>query len=456
MRWPRFASYRDSGVEKLGLIPSHWRICDLQDAASSTRFSFVDGPFGSDLKNEEYVDEGIPLIQLNNIGEGVHSLQSLRFVTAEKAATLQKHCAVPGDIVIAKMAHPVARAAVVDAQFQKYLIVADCIKLSVDSTAFDKRFVQYWLNSSQCKAIAETLSMGVTRLRINLGAVKKLPLPAPPMGEQNAIVHFLDRETAKLDSLKSKQERLIELLQEKHQAFVSHAVTKGLNANARMKDSEIEWLGAVPAHWEVVRLGRLFREVSQPGNDELPLLSVSIHSGVSDREFDVGELERNVARSEDRTKYKQVQPGDLVYNMMRAWQGAFGAVIVRGMVSPAYVVARPRKRIVTSYVEAVLRTPQAVEKLRLHSYGITDFRLRLYWDEFKTIEIPMPPVEEQALIVAALTHQDARLSHLIDKSRRAIDVVREHRTALISAAVTGKINVNPRVDVPAGTLTLVA
>ena len=189
----------------------------------------------------------------------------------------------------------------------------------------------------------------------------------------------------------TKQKRLIELLKEKRQAVISHAVTKGLDPNAPMKNSGVEWLGEVPEHWDVLRLGTLFREAADEGVDDLPILSVSIHHGVSDAELDEQELDRKVSRSEDRSKYKRVQPGDLAYNMMRAWQGGFGAVRVRGMVSPAYVVARPIADFATEFIEHLLRTPRAVEEMRRRSHGVTDFRLRLYWEEFKTIHIGLPP-----------------------------------------------------------------
>ena len=136
-----------------------------------------------------------------------------------------------------------------------------------------------------------------------------------------------------------------------------------------MKPSGIEWLGDIPAHWAIARLGNLFKNVAEPGSDELPILTVSIHRGVSDREETEDEMDRKVSRSEDRTKYVKVLPGDLVYNMMRAWQGGFGAVKAEGMVSPAYVVARPRQELETTYIEKVLRTPLAIEQLRRYSQG---------------------------------------------------------------------------------------
>jgi type I restriction enzyme S subunit len=276
---------------------------------------------------------------------------------------------------------------------------------------------------------------------LSVEVIGNLRVPVPPFPEQVAIAAFLDRECGKIDGLVAEQERLIALLKEKRQAVITQAVTKGLDPDAPMKDSGIAWLGQVPAHWEVSRLGALFSEVAEDGEDGLPVLSVSIHSGVSDDELADEQLERKVTRSEDRTKYKKVEPGDLVYNMMRAWQGGFGTVSVAGMVSPAYVVARPVGAVRTQFIEFLLRSPQAVEEMRRHSRGVTDFRLRLYWDEFKQIRVALPAPPEQEAILAAVAAEIARSDSLAAEAERAIALLKERRAALISAAVTGKIDV---------------
>lgn len=206
------------------------------------------------------------------------------------------------------------------------------------------------------------------------------------------------------------------------------------------KESGVEWLGEVPGHWEVARVGALFREVNEPGDESLPILCVSIHDGVSDRELDENEMDRKVTRSDDRSKYKKVRPGDLVYNMMRAWQGGFGAVSVEGMVSPAYVVARPIGNVPTPVVEQLLRTPNAVEEMRRYSRGVTDFRLRLYWDEFKNLSIVLPPEREQTAIAAFLDRETAKIDALVAEQRRLIELLKEKRQAVISQAVTKGLN----------------
>lgn len=209
-----------------------------------------------------------------------------------------------------------------------------------------------------------------------------------------------------------------------------------------LHDSRIEWLGEIPSHWEIVRLGALFQEVSEEGCDGLPILSVSIHQGVSDKELSEEELDRKVSRSEDTSKYIRVQPGDLVYNMMRAWQGGFGSVSVAGMVSPAYVVARPRKPLLTSYIEMLLRTPNAVEQMRRLSKGVTDFRLRLYWDEFKSLKVALPPIDEQKAMADYLDRETAKIDALVAEQERLIALLAEKRRAVISHAVTKGLDPN--------------
>ena len=206
------------------------------------------------------------------------------------------------------------------------------------------------------------------------------------------------------------------------------------------RDSGVEWLGEVPDHWQVSRIGTLFREVSEEGKLDLPILSVSIHHGVSDSESDDDTMDRKVSRSEDRSKYKRVRVGDLVYNMMRAWQGGFGAVSTEGMVSPAYVVARPKSSLTARLAEQILRTPHAIQEMKRHSQGVVDFRLRLYWEEFKNIRIPVPPQNEQFAIMAAIDASTVEIDALIAEQVRLVELLKEKRQVVISLAVTKGLN----------------
>ena len=308
------------------------------------------------------------------------------------------------------------------------------------------RFVKYIILNDVFISFINGSTYGAKMPRVSWGFMGAMHVPFPPHYEQVAIATFLDRETAKIDALVEEQEKLIALLKEKRQAVISHAVTKGLDPNVPMKDSGIEWLGEVPEHWEVRRIATLFREANRPGDPLLPVLSISIHNGITDDELAPEERDRQVSQIEDRVKYKRVAPNDLAYNTMRAWQGAFGAVSVDGLVSPAYVVAEPIDTFQTEYVEHLLRTPRAIEEMRRYSRGITDFRMRLYWEYFRDLKVCQPPVSEQDEILTMISRETSRIEAVIETAESSIELLKERRSALISAAVTGKIDVRGLVN----------
>lgn len=165
-------------------------------------------------------------------------------------------------------------------------------------------------------------------------------------------------------------------------------------------------LGLAPANWKRYTFGDIYTERKEPGDENLPLLMVSIHSGVSDGEVDAAELPKQVKRIEDKSQYKKAVSGDLVFNMMRAWQGAIGTVRTTGMVSPAYIVAEPNDKVNPLFMDYYSRTLQMINQIDRQSYGVTDFRKRLYWDSFAPIGCILPPIEEQRKIAAILTTQD--------------------------------------------------
>lgn len=435
MSFPAYPAYRESGIEWIGPVPAGWSVTRLRFLAQVQTGIAK----GKDVQGIETIR--VPYLRVANVQDGFINTDDVSEIEIA-AADLGRYLLRPGDVLMNE-----------GGDFDKLgrgqvwnNAIDPCIHQNHVFAVRPHQIEPEWLALVTSADCGRFFFMTRAKQSTNLASISstnllELPVPCPPPAERRAIMRFLDRETGKIDALVAEQERLIALLKDKRQAVISLAVTKGLDASVPMKDSGVAWLGQVPAHWEVLRLGALFREAIEEGEHDLPVLSVSIHDGVSDRELSDSEMDRKVTRSEDRTKYKKVAVGDLVYNMMRAWQGGFGTVAVAGMVSPAYVVARPRGDLRTAFVEFVLRTPQAIEEMRRYSKGVTDFRLRLYWDEFKQIVLAVPPPTEQASILATIDSQAARFDTLTTEAHRAIALLRERRAALISAAVTGKIDV---------------
>lgn len=199
--------------------------------------------------------------------------------------------------------------------------------------------------------------------------------------------------------------------------------------------------GIAAVEWTDTCLGEIYTERKEPGNETLPLLMVSIHSGVSDGEVDEDDLPKKVKRIEDKSQYKRAATGDLVFNMMRAWQGAIGTVRTEGMVSPAYIVAEPNDLVDPLFMDYYMKTARMVNTIHRQSYGVTDFRLRLYWDSFAPIKCVLPPVAEQQKIAAILTAQDKVIElkekRLAEKQRQKSHLAKqlfskEQRTVALS------------------------
>ena len=193
-------------------------------------------------------------------------------------------------------------------------------------------------------------------------------------------------------------------------------------------------LGLAPANWKRYTFGDIYTERKEPGDENLPLLMVSIHSGVSDGEVDAAELPKQVKRIEDKSQYKKAVSGDLVFNMMRAWQGAIGTVRTTGMVSPAYIVAEPNDKVYPLFMDYYSRTPQMINQIDRQSYGVTDFRKRLYWDSFAPISCTLPPIEEQQKIATILTTQDK----VIELKEKQLAEKQRQKKYLMQQLLTGK------------------
>ena len=216
-----------------------------------------------------------------------------------------------------------------------------------------------------------------------------------------------------------------------------------------MKDSGIEWLGKVPAHWEVIPNRTLFEEVKERDHPEEPMLSVTIKQGVIRQKDLLEDSSKKDGSNLDKSAYKLVRPGDIAYNKMRAWQGAVGASEHQGIVSPAYVVERPRNGVSSNYFHYLLRTPSFAKEAERWSYGITSDMWSLRPEHFKMIYACLPPPTEQAAIVHFLDHSDRRIRHYIRAKQKMIELLEEQKQAIIYQAVTGQIDVRTGQPYPA-------
>ena len=212
------------------------------------------------------------------------------------------------------------------------------------------------------------------------------------------------------------------------------------------KDSGQPSLGNIPAHWNLFRNGRLFSQRNETGFGELPILEVSLKTGVRVR--DMENLKRKQVMS-DREKYKRAAQGDIAYNMMRMWQGAVGVAPIDGLVSPAYVVVRPFPEVDCRYFSYLFRTASYMNEVDAYSRGIVKDRNRLYWQDFKRMSSPVPPVEEQRHITRFLDAAGSKAQRFIHNKRRFIELLKEQKQNVINQAVTRGLDPNVKLK-PSG------
>ena len=420
---PCYAEMKDSGVEWLGEIPEHWDVL-----ANKYIFSLKKNQVGKRSKEYE-------LLSLTLNGVIKRDMENPEGKFPAEFDTYQEVCI--GDFIFCLFDVEETPRAVGLSSF--YGMITGAYTVFEALPQFDKKYLYYFYLNLDAKKMMKPLYKGLrnTISKDNFLSFKSF---IPPLPEQTAIAIFLDQKTAQIDQAIALKQKQIDLFKERKQLVIQQAVTKGLNPNAPMRDSGVEWISEIPEHWEVKRAKYLFIEIddrSETGQEEL--LSVSHMTGVTPRS------EKNVSMfmAEDYTGSKTCQSGDLIFNIMWAWMGALGVADRRGIISPSYGVFRQSKlnTFNTKYLEFLLKTVGYVEHYNKVSTGLHSSRLRFYSHMFFTMKIGFPKKVEQDDIVFHIETQSAKIDKAIDIQQQQINKLKEYKSTLINSAVTGKIKV---------------
>ena len=296
----------------------------------------------------------------------------------------------------------------------------------------------HWLGELLTFMNLNQYSQSAAQPGIAVDVIASLPIPVPPRSTQKAISRFLAAETSAIDGLIAAKQKLLDLMAEKRRAIVAEAVMRGLDPSAPLRPSGIDWLGDIPAHWEIERSRWLFTERdqrSQTGEEEM--LTVSHLTGVTPR----SEKDVNMFEAESTTGYKLCFAGDLAINTLWAWMGAMGTARVDGIVSPAYNVYTPGPSLLPDYVDALVRIPVFAQEVTRYSKGVWSSRLRLYPEGFFETWWPVPPLDEQQQIIERISAEVTKIDRLRVAIENSIALLKERRSALIAAAVTGQIEI---------------
>lgn len=419
-----YPTYKDSGIEWLGQIPTHWELTrissvltEVKDLNTSLRFSHPSQfKFGDIILKPDV-----------NI-EDVSSLS--KCIIFRKDDILINGLNLNYDFVTQR----IARANYTGIITSAYIAVRVRNNLS-------SKYVTYLFKALDSRKVFNGLGTGI-RLTLTYKELKKYYILLPPQEEQRQIVAYLDYKSNKIDERICQRERELQTLSELKQAEIAAVVTRGLDPNVPMKESGIEWLGKIPAHWEVRKIKNCLQERSEKGYPNEPILCATQSRGVIPQDmYD----NRVVVVNKDFDKLKLVKCGDFVISL-RSFQGGIEYAYYQGIISAAYTILTPKDKRNSEYFKHLFKSHDFIQLLQTCVTGIREGQNINYAMLAKHF-IPIPPIEEQQKIVLYIKNRLYVIDEYIAKLKTEINYLQEYKQRLISDVVTGKVDVRG-VEIP--------
>ncbi|MGB1374028.1 MAG: restriction endonuclease subunit S [Aequoribacter sp.] len=427
-QYKAYPAYKDSGVEWIGQVPEHWKIAQIK------RISALN-PKKSTLSEDK--DSLCSFLPMEKLRTNAVTLDETRPIH-EVYDGYSYFC--DDDILIAKVTPCFENGNIAVANGLVNGIGFGSTEINVlrVNGKGHNRFLYYRLQEEQFRTIAKSEMRGTGGLkRVPTELFESFTIGLPDTDEQASIAAALDCETARIDSLIQKKTRFIDLLKEKRQALITHAVTKGLDPNVKMKDSGVEWIGQVPEHWDVKPFFALVTELNRKnvGLVETNILSLSYGNIIQKPET------RNMGLTpESYETYQIVESGEIVFrftdlqNDKRSLRSA--QVTQRGIITSAYMAVKPHS-IDSTYFAWLMRSYDLCKVFYAMGGGL---RQSLKFEDVRRLPILIPPVDEQSEITNTINAETARIDALVEKTEQSITLLKERRSAFITAAVTGQID----------------
>ncbi|WP_417312102.1 restriction endonuclease subunit S [Ectopseudomonas khazarica] len=448
MSFPRYPEYSDSGLGWLGAVPKHWQVKPLKFVASVQTGIAK----GKDNAGKNTIE--VSYLRVANVQDGYLALDDVSRIEIPEEL-LGRYSLRVGDVLMNEGGDfdKLGRGHIWNGEIEP------CIHQNHVFAVRPNKISSAWLNTITGSGYAQFYFMTRAKQSTNLASISstnimELPIVVPPEDEQRAILQFLHTETTKIDHLMAEQEKLIALLKEKRQVAIAHAVTKGLDPTVPMKDSGVEWLGEVPAHWQLTRVKHLTNNFDQgwspqcesypvASEDEWGVLKVGcVNGGIFNPEEN-----KSLPAELDPLPELGIRKGDLLISRANTRE-LVGSAAVALRDYPNLLLCDKLYRLrlgdavtSTEFVAYYLSTSQARGQIELSASGASSSMLNISQATILEMAIALPADEEQGEIVAFIESEQSKLNALIAEAQHAIDLLKERRTALISAAVTGQIDV---------------
>lgn len=445
MSFPRYPEYKDSGADWLSEVPAHWEVSPLKYVAR-----VGNGSTPSREQPEYWTGGTYPWLNSSVVNQESVT-ESDQFVTELALNECHLPKILPPAVLIGitgqGRTRGMASTLMIEATISQHVAY-----VQPNSSRASVGWIRRVVDANYNHLRDESEAGGSTKGAITCEQISALKVPLPPPLEQRAITAFLDRETAKVDALVAEQQRLIELLKGKRQTVISHAVTKGLNPDVPMKPSGVEWLGEVPAHWEVSRVKELSvfttsgpRGWSERVGEEGALFVQSGDLNAS-LQVEFQSVKRVLVEDGAEAERTRLRDGDIVVCITGAKTG--NVAVCTSVPGPAYVnqhlcLIRPGAEVLPVFLGTVLKSVIGQAYFEISQYGL---KQGLSLEDVREAPVLLPPLGEQAAIVSWLKAETERLDALTAEAVLAIELLQERRAALISAAVTGQIDVRGLAD----------
>ena len=442
MSFPTYPAYKDSGVEWLGDVPEHWEVGSLRRLIKSVGN-------GTTADQVDEAEDTVAVSRIETISAGLINFEKVGHVGPQDVA--RRFLLNAGDILFSHINSLSMVGNVAIYSGGRPLLHGMNLLRIQPLPSIASEWLLYWLKSKNVRQEVESRAKpAINQASISTDSVRALPALIPPSFEQTHIARFLDHETARIDALIAEQQRLIELLKEKRQAVISHAVTKGLDPTVPMKDSGVEWLGEVPAHWEVTKLSFI---TSRIGSGKTPSGGADAYvadgvtfirsQNVYDEELRLDDCVFIDEATDLEMAWSRVRPLDVLINITGASIGRTCIVpedFGRANVNQHVCVIRlssPKKN--AAWVSEALKATPTKHQVDISQTGAA--REGLNFEQLAGFWISVPPLGEMAPILAHIRQMRAVIGQLLNEAEASVNLLKERRSALISAAVTGKIDV---------------
>lgn len=419
----RYKEYKDSGVQWIGKIPSHWGLLKLSQVS-----------YEHYISNKEVHHQNLLSLSYGKIiRKDINTTEGLLPASFDTYQIVED-----GNIVLRltdlQNDHKSLRVGLAK---EKGIITSAYVCLGVFNSVIPS-YLYNVLHSYDIKKLFYSMGGGL-RQNLNWQGLKKIDIPLPSLTEQKKIISYIENKTSKIDEYIAEKEKEVQLLNELKEAEIAKVVTQGLNPNVKMKDSGISWIGMIPEHWEAKQLRSFLSLFTEKGHGDAQLLSVTRELGVILRDKDNKEENHNFV-PDDLSGYKYIEKGDFVINKMKAWQGSYAVSNYDGIVSPAYYICK-LTGVEKEFFSLAIRSKAYVGFFTSHSKGIRVGQWDLDPNALKSIPFFLPPLDEQRTIVAYINDKTAKVESLITDLQAEIEHLKEYKQRLIADCVTGQVNV---------------